>query len=374
MNVFFCDVCGVRVTDVDLKSGHGMRQRHDVICATCLEMGHGKGWAEKAGLSARSAVVITDKTPRPADPAARLDVPRDRAATIDNSAPVPASASVPTPAPVPAAPETAGDLDGLAASFAAMSVTPERPGQVDEPSDSAPAPQGGKADTEPGIEVDELPAASGRRSTSGRLKSPSSKVGSPGSARTPKPSGGKAADSERRATAPSSANTPVVNPTAVETCVDSSKKATSSTKRTKVTKSVRKPGGIPRVVLVTIAGVLLIVVAGLGIMATMGVFSGSKQARVFDPKEARDRLTEAHKEAKVASFKDPHEATDAQVEEAISKIRDMQAAMSQFEKAVSGQWSESQLGTHLSNLGYADVMGKMKMWNDEKAKRGQRMK
>jgi len=44
MNVYFCDVCGVRVTDLDLHSGHGMRRRNDVICAACLELGHGKGW------------------------------------------------------------------------------------------------------------------------------------------------------------------------------------------------------------------------------------------------------------------------------------------------------------------------------------------
>ncbi len=33
MNVYFCDVCGVRVTDTDPHSGHGMRRRNDVTRA-----------------------------------------------------------------------------------------------------------------------------------------------------------------------------------------------------------------------------------------------------------------------------------------------------------------------------------------------------
>lgn len=44
MDIHFCDLCGVRVTDVDLRGGHGIRKQYDVICATCLELGHGKEW------------------------------------------------------------------------------------------------------------------------------------------------------------------------------------------------------------------------------------------------------------------------------------------------------------------------------------------
>src|SRR5271167_2908962 len=47
MDIYFCDLCGVRVTDIDLKGGHGLRSGHDVICATCLELGHGKEWLAK---------------------------------------------------------------------------------------------------------------------------------------------------------------------------------------------------------------------------------------------------------------------------------------------------------------------------------------
>jgi hypothetical protein len=57
MDIHFCDLCGVRVTDVDLRGGHGIRKHYDVICATCLELGHGKEWLARhqRGKSATAA-------------------------------------------------------------------------------------------------------------------------------------------------------------------------------------------------------------------------------------------------------------------------------------------------------------------------------
>ena len=368
MNVFFCDVCGVRVTDVDLKSGHGMRRRHDVICATCLEMGHGKGWAEKAGLSARSAAVITSTVTKPADPAARLDAPRDRAATIENVEPavVVAPVRMRTPAPSIVVEEPrAQDLGAAAASFGALTSTPAPAVALEDIPDSAPLPA--KAETEPGLDVEDIPAATGgRRSSSGRHKPSSGKVEKPGSGKTPKPD--RSATSRRKGTADSD------TPESSNSDKESGKKSTGSTKRSKVSKGARKPGGIPPVVMITMAGVLLIVIAGMGTMASTGVFSSSKSSASFDPKASRDRLTLAVKDAKTAAYRDAHGATDAQVDEALTKIRAMQAAMSQFESSVKGQWSDTQVGAQLQDLGYADVMGKLKMWNDERAKRSQRPK
>jgi hypothetical protein len=94
MDIYFCDLCGVRVTDIDLKGGHGLRRSHDVICATCLELGHGKDWLAKHSSQPRPAA-IPAKSPAPAKPqlamvaaasnrpAALLDVARDRARTAD---------------------------------------------------------------------------------------------------------------------------------------------------------------------------------------------------------------------------------------------------------------------------------------------------
>lgn len=95
LNVYFCDVCGVRVTDVDLRSGHGMLRDHDVICATCLEMGHGKEWlsarggeADQNGPGGPGSLVGAGSAPLAQ--AARhgnahlLDHARDRAATLED--------------------------------------------------------------------------------------------------------------------------------------------------------------------------------------------------------------------------------------------------------------------------------------------------
>ena len=46
LSIYFCDVCGTRITDADLRSGHGMLQRYDAICAGCIDLGHGKAWLE----------------------------------------------------------------------------------------------------------------------------------------------------------------------------------------------------------------------------------------------------------------------------------------------------------------------------------------
>jgi hypothetical protein len=130
MDIYFCDLCGVRVTDVDLRGGHGIRRVDDVICATCLELGHGKEWlvqhnrprqpsstslqpvesskgTDTAALGARPA------PSRPARAAAAavkakesptLDAGRDRARTVEED----------EPEIEPVAPRIIGDIDGIA--------------------------------------------------------------------------------------------------------------------------------------------------------------------------------------------------------------------------------------------------------------------
>jgi hypothetical protein len=78
MDIYFCDLCGVRVTDADLRSGHGIRNRSDVLCATCLEMGHGKDW-----LSQRSQTKA-EPVHAAVGNASFLDQARDRAQTLED--------------------------------------------------------------------------------------------------------------------------------------------------------------------------------------------------------------------------------------------------------------------------------------------------
>ncbi len=62
LSIYFCDICGVRITDADLRSGHGMLQGYDAICAGCIDLGHGKPWLE----SRQATVPVGDAfvTPR----------------------------------------------------------------------------------------------------------------------------------------------------------------------------------------------------------------------------------------------------------------------------------------------------------------------
>ncbi len=129
LNIYFCDVCGVRVTDVDLRSGHGMRQYRDVICATCLEIGHGKEWLASRGLQAQ-AIGATPRT-MAADMAV-VDAGRDRAQTVPDSRAVglPEDDSDPTATGHPSVrgaviPRThVTDFAGAAAGFAALGQQP----------------------------------------------------------------------------------------------------------------------------------------------------------------------------------------------------------------------------------------------------------
>lgn len=96
MDIHFCDLCGVRVTDVDLRGGHGIRKRYDVICATCLELGHGKEWLARHQRS-KSATATSQPIPSPAvlgkvaapDPAI-ITHARDRVETFEDGEPSPA--------------------------------------------------------------------------------------------------------------------------------------------------------------------------------------------------------------------------------------------------------------------------------------------
>lgn len=175
MDIYFCDECASRVTDLDLRAGKGMRKRHATICAGCVDQGLAQSWLGKAG--AQAAVAPPPPAPTALDP---ISVARDRARTqpddpfqVDEPAPLkplprpshdtdrleqPAEAAPPAPSAPASAP---ADFDGLASAgggFGALmnaSVPPPPPGLVDEPEEAAgedaaaPAPAAAPAAAEP---------------------------------------------------------------------------------------------------------------------------------------------------------------------------------------------------------------------------------
>ena len=161
MDIYFCDLCGVRVTDVDLRGGHGIRRVDDVICATCLELGHGKEWLVQhnrprqpsstsiqpvvSSKGTDTAALATRPAPARSTPAVAaakakesptLDAGRDRARTVEED----------EPEVEPVAPHIIGDFDGIATAATVPDNEAEAAagqGLDDEPAPrSAPHPRG----------------------------------------------------------------------------------------------------------------------------------------------------------------------------------------------------------------------------------------
>lgn len=133
MDIYFCDLCGVRVSDADLRTGQGQRSRYDVICASCLEQGLGKEWLGKRASARRAAV------------GAKTDA-ADRVATIDDEAEAPvALAADPDPEPEPvAAPKAVAPKPVAPEPVPAASVKdlPPAPPGLSLADDLPPAPPG----------------------------------------------------------------------------------------------------------------------------------------------------------------------------------------------------------------------------------------
>lgn len=179
MDIYFCDECAARVTDLDLRAGKGMRRRHATICVECVDKGLAQAWLTHAGTqpqaaqaqangSARVAATAVADEPEPASaPAADpISIARDRASTlpddpfeIDEPAPLkplpkvshdtdrlePVAAPPPAPAAVPLAlqDELASAGGGLGALMGGA-VPPPPPGLVDEPEEQAPEAAAGR--------------------------------------------------------------------------------------------------------------------------------------------------------------------------------------------------------------------------------------
>lgn len=157
MDIYFCDECGTRVTDLDLRAGKGMRKRHDTICPGCVDQGMAGSWLARAGQQASSAAVggrpqasaglAVAESPDP------IAIARDRARTLPDDPfsvdePVaikplkPSSDTEAIPAAPPKPVKTVTPMDGLAAAgggFGALvgsSMPSPPPGLVDDPEDS----------------------------------------------------------------------------------------------------------------------------------------------------------------------------------------------------------------------------------------------
>ena len=117
MDIYFCDECGARATDLDIRAGKGMRNGHDTICSACVDQGLAGAWLARVGGSAAAVASAGGRTPLPtasasaslaiADAADPISLARDRARTIPDEDPF----IVDEPPPLAPAPSTAPDTD-----------------------------------------------------------------------------------------------------------------------------------------------------------------------------------------------------------------------------------------------------------------------
>jgi hypothetical protein len=336
MNVYFCDVCGVRVTDVDLHSGHGIRRRHDVICAACLDLGHGKEWINGtgAGTANGGASAVAAAPSRPAVKSAPAPVvpaiarARDDLATIDEEPPErtpspPALAPAPIfddedaeslPAPVAEAPPQE-DSGGIAALTG-----------VDEVLDGVPmAPQG---ETEASSPFDHADAASAADVASGRA--PAERPAKKDSSRQPQAKTGR-----------SSPN---------------GKSARSSTKSGKYTKKQ----GMSPIMLLGIVAVVCVLVC-LVVALKSGMIPGmesEKSATVVTPENLGSPLDNAISDARAAYKKAMASKSLPDVDAALAKIDDLRTVEADIEattKQMHPPWTEDDLGRFYDQHGVSDV-------------------
>lgn len=322
MKFFFCDVCGVRVSDADLRSGLGMRRRHDVICATCLELGHGRQWADAKGLSGRTAALAeaaTSAGDEPAAQAAKTEVGLANAASGFN-----ALASSSTPA-TPVARDDLVDVAEAVRPISESATAPAANTAADDLAVATPPPA-------PAVAAGEDSRGTPLNKRSSKIASRSSKA--PGTGR-----------SSRNATAES-------------------------------TRALRAKHKRMKTVLVTLVGLCVLGLAGIAwlVFAPMGgvggAYGGKGSPRDIMLKDERDQLFKQVSEARRLAFRDPHDVNDAEVAATIAKIHAMRDAIERFEElAKKGGWSEDNVASQIAAWNVRDISGKLRMWTDENAKR-----
>jgi len=348
MNVYFCDVCGVRVTDVDLHSGHGIRRRHDVICAACLDLGHGKEWINNGSAGAAvavgaGAVGTHAKAPSPAPVVPAIKRARDDLATIDEDA---EAASAPT-AP-PSLDEEAEEADPIPAR------TPEPPALVpapifdDDDSNVLPAPAPAAAHVPPpeddsgGISaltgadeaLDGVPMAPKGGETEASVESPFIED----EARAP----ASAADV-------ASGRAPAERPAKKDSSRQAKVAKSPSGKSARVSgKSKANKKGMSPVVLISAVSIICLLVC-FGVAMGTGMIPGltPKSQQVIDPNSNLKDLDNAVSAAHAAYQKAMQSQNLADCDAALRKFDDLNTTMKSTEDVLEHMpkpWTEEQIG------------------------------
>lgn len=368
MDIYFCDECCTRVTDLDLRAGKGMRKRHDTICPGCVDQGMAGSWLARAGQQASSAAVGRSAQASAAVAVAEVPDPiaiaRDRARTLPDDPfsvdepvaikplkPSGDTEAIPATPPAPPKPaKTITPLDGLAAAgggFGALvgSSLPPPPGLVDDPEDSAK-----------GIEVadDSLVAQS---------ESPFDFV-HPKDNDNP----GKTETAEVMAVDKNDAPKDEAKPARTASGRQSSQKrsSTSSKRSSTKTPASRRSGSSEaksnKVILLSLASCAVMLIIFAVVMLTRS--SPSKPGIVIHDQPLtvlKDCIEKAKCDSGAAMGSDDL----AVIERAIASVRTMQKEFLTFQSKAKN-WDEDAHGEQLRIMGYYDVQSTLRDLNNRK--------
>lgn len=390
MDIFFCDECGSRVTDLDLRAGRGMRRRHDTICPGCVDLGKAQDWLARhpEAAPAAAAAQANGNGHAPAAPAVAvaerpdpIALGRDRAVTqpdddflIDEPAPlkpVPAAAPIPPPAfetdrlesprakaepPAPAPPST--PFDGLASAgggFGALvgAGAPAKPSLVDDPEEGTAEALPQSQPETPFDFVAPADADNPGKTETAEVEAPVK----PDKAETVKVSGGsgRQAVSARRGTT-SRATPPPRSSTSRQS---KAIKAPSS----RQTSGAGGKAGNPKVMWLSLASLgLMCIIFFVFVLPSAGK-GGDKKPQVIVDEPLKVLQVEVEK-AKLAAHAALTTNDLATARYGLQCIRSMQDAFQAFERKAGAAWNEDAHGEQLRRIGYYDVQGMLKGVND----------
>lgn len=375
MDIHFCDLCGVRVTDVDLRGGHGIRKQYDVICATCLELGHGKEWlashqrgkaATAASQPAAAALAATASNKQ----APIITQARDRVQTFEDGDESPAVAPQVLAAEEPEDGTATSELENDAVAAEASKQQANNQFAAAASSFSALAASSKKVDAAADVEEgSDRGEGLSDESTAAPILADKDSAADDSSGESPFgfKDDAKDAPAQKDETLPDDREPLVSDKPAKKSSSGSAafkKSGTnnkSSTANGKASKS--KSGKVPAKKVNKNKNILMMSALSIGILSmilliTVKALKKPKKEQERIEVDLSENVKAAIKDAKFNATKAINSGGLSELEAARSQIQAIVPEITIFEKAATGQnppWTMEEMGQYLQNIGWTDL-------------------
>lgn len=396
MDIYFCDLCGARVSDIDLRGGHGIRKQYDVICANCLELGHGKEWLAKHQRGRPASAAGAVKAPAMKVLAAAsagsptIDAARDRVRTLEEGDNTPA-----IPAKVIAADDSldedarSGELE---AEEATRSDTPAQGVSSFAAAASSFSALGAQQPSAKAPSHDDIPDADAPADDGQRIADVASPFELDAKAETSADQAREEADTEhgeggrRREVSQKDETLPVDRPLVVapEDRTPPGRKSSSSStpsgnkkSAAKVSKAgVKAPGKSGRtkakknnnIYLMTGLSIAILTMIMLIIISQQG---STKKERETQKLELSESVRRSISEARVAADSSLKTKTVGEMKAALSMIQAIRGEIDKWEvEADKRKWTDEQKGDYMEKIGWPSTASRIRLLNDEIVKAG----